>query len=268
MIWWVTLGVIGVAGVLRWLYVAREFSRRKSTLSSSLLSSRRLQLGLSCVYAFGCAFRALFPRADVQRICLYDSWISSVMLGRSIATVAELCFVVQWALMMEEAARGRNSVLASVSARVVVPVIVVAEICSWYAVITTNFIGNTIEQSLWTLCVALLTASLLSLAPKFPLELRGFLRAWTGVGVVFVLFVSTVDVPMYATRWLADEAANKVYFSFSEGIADVANRWVVTYAWEDWKDEMAWMTLYFSVAVWLSISLVRVPWLGARDSNP
>jgi hypothetical protein len=40
------------------------------------------------------------------------------------------------------------------------------------------------------------------------------------------------------------------------------SRCTVTYSWEAWKDEMAWMTLYFSVAVWTSISLVFTPWLG------
>jgi len=262
LIWWGALGMIGLAGIGRWLYVAREFGRKQALLAPAERAARHWQLRLSGVYAFGCAFRAVFPRADVQRICLYDSWLSSVMLGRSIATVAELCFVIQWALMMREAAEGRGVWLATLTAKVVVPVIVVAEICSWYAVITTNFLGNTIEQSLWTLCVALLTLSLLMLAPRFGLPMRGMLRMWTGVGAVFVLFVSTVDVPMYATRWLADEEAHKTYFAFAAGLSDVATRWVVTYAFQDWKDEMAWMTMYFSVAVWLSISLVRTPWLG------
>jgi hypothetical protein len=45
---------------------------------------------LSGAYVFGCAFRSILPRADVQRICLFDTWLSSVMIGRSVATVAEL----------------------------------------------------------------------------------------------------------------------------------------------------------------------------------
>jgi len=265
LVWWGTLSLIGLAGIARWLYVARDFAQKAATLPPRVHDARRWQLRLSGVYAFGCAFRAILPRADVQRICVHDSWLSSVMLGRSIATVAELCFALQWALMMREAAEGRGVSLATLTAKIVVPVIVIAEICSWYAVITTNFLGNTIEQSLWTLCVALLTVSLLLLAPKFPVSVRGMLRWWTGVGAVFVLFVSTVDVPMYAMRWLADEQAQKAYFSMSSGLMDVATRWVVTYSFQDWKDEMAWMTMYFSVAVWLSISLARVPSLAVAD---
>jgi hypothetical protein len=32
----------------------------------------------------------------------------------------------------------------------------------------------------------------------------------------------------------------------------------VSHRWQDWKSEVAWMSLYFSVAVWISISLVHV----------
>ena len=51
---------------------------------------------------FGCAFRSIFPRADVQRICLFDTWLSSVLIGRSVATIAELCFAIQWAIVLHE----------------------------------------------------------------------------------------------------------------------------------------------------------------------
>jgi hypothetical protein len=30
----------------------------------------------------------------------------------------------------------------------------------------------------------------------------------------------------------------------------------VSYRWEDWKDEVLWMSLYFTIAVWISISLI------------
>jgi hypothetical protein len=39
---------------------------------------------------------------------------------------------------------------------------------------------------------------------------------------------------------------------------DVATRWVVSYRWADWKSEVTWMSLYFSVGVWVSISLTYV----------
>jgi hypothetical protein len=55
-----------------------------------------LMVLLCGAYVFGCAFRSFLPRADVQRICLFDTWLSSVIVGRSVATVAEVCFAAQW----------------------------------------------------------------------------------------------------------------------------------------------------------------------------
>ncbi len=34
-----------------------------------------------------------------------------------------------------------------------------------------------------------------------------------------------------------------------------AARWVVTHDFSEWKDEIAWMSLYFSGAVWASLAL-------------
>jgi hypothetical protein len=36
-------------------------------------------------------------------------------------------------------------------------------------------------------------------------------------------------------------------------------RWVVSHRWQDWRNEVVWMSLYFSVAVWISIALVHSP---------
>ena len=33
----------------------------------------------------------------------------------------------------------------------------------------------------------------------------------------------------------------------------------MSHRWQDWKNEVVWMSLYFSVAVWISIALVHAP---------
>jgi len=35
----------------------------------------------------------------------------------------------------------------------------------------------------------------------------------------------------------------------------VSARWVVTHDFAEWKDEIVWMSLYFSAAVWASLAL-------------
>jgi len=39
------------------------------------------------------------------------------------------------------------------------------------------------------------------------------------------------------------------------GLYDVSTRWAVTHDFEQWKDEIPWMSLYFSGAVWSSLAL-------------
>jgi hypothetical protein len=74
-----------------------------------------------------------------------------------------------------------------------------------------------------------------------------------------VSFMALVDVPMYWSRWIADEARGRHYMSIVQGVHDVAVRRVVSHHWADWKHEIAWMSLYFSVGVWISISLIHAP---------
>ena len=191
----------------------------------------------------------------MQRICLFDTWLSSILVGRSVATVAEICFAVEWAIVLREFAKAANSDTARNVANAIVPVIVVAEACSWYAVVTTNYLGNVLENSLWTAALLLIAMALLRLLPRF----RGFvqfsiLAAIAGVAG-YVAFMATVDVPMYLARWHAEKAAGQEFFGLLGGLHDVATRWVVTHDIDRWKNEIAWMSLYFSLAVWTSLIL-------------
>ena len=78
----------------------------------------------------------------------------------------------------------------------------------------------------------------------------------TIVGIAFYLaFLMTVDVPMYLNRWRADVADGNPLLHPLEGLRDVRTRWIVTHDLAEWKEEMAWMSLYFSLAVWSSLAL-------------
>ena len=86
--WWAILCVVSALNLVAWGVAALSIWRRRGETDPALYALRRTQLLLSAVFVLVCAFRSVFPRADVQRICLHDSWLSSVMLGRSLATIA------------------------------------------------------------------------------------------------------------------------------------------------------------------------------------
>ena len=242
---------------------ATALALRKEAVHPMDYLYQRRQLFLAAVYVFGCAFRSIVPRADVQRFGLFDSFISSVMVGRSVATVAELCFAAQWALLLHRLA-GPSQFWRFV-AWLLVPLIVLAEICSWYGVLTTAYIGNAIEESLWTLSGLLVTIRFLAFWPSCTAGYRPLLAVGIALGVAYIAFMCTVDVPMYASRWLADEASGRSYPSLGQGLVDVGSRWTVTHAWEEWRSEIPWMSLYFSAGVWCSIALVHTPRLQVES---
>lgn len=257
--WWFFLCTVAGFNILAWTLTAAALERRQASLTPEEYDLRRLQLLLSAGYVLGCAFRSALPVYDVQRFVLFDTWLSSVVVGRSVATFAELCFAAQWALMMRQISRATGSGVGHVTSIVVVPLIAVAELFSWYSVLTTSNIGHVIEESLWGLSAGLMVMSMLWIWPKAGAAMRPVLAAWCAAGIAYVAFMFLVDVPMYWSRWLADEASGRSYLSLSQGLIDVSERWVVSHRWQDWQHEIAWMSLYFSVAVWLSIALVHAP---------
>jgi hypothetical protein len=72
----------------------------------------------------------------------------------------------------------------------------------------------------------------------------------------YLLFMVTVDIPMYLQRWYADGGST---VSMAIGFEQIIERCTLTYSLAAWRDDIAWLTLYFSTAVWLSIALVYTP---------
>jgi hypothetical protein len=264
--WWSMLCALAVFNALAWSISAFNLRRQRTGMAREAYAARRLQLQLSAVYVFGCAFRSLFPVFDIPRLCLVNSWISSVIVGRSVATCAELCFAAQWAAMLREASRAVDSPLGRFASRAIVPLIAVAEVCSWYSVLTTSNIGHIAEESIWGLSAMLLMASMLVIWPRCATPRRSLLATWSIAAAAYATYMLLVDVPMYWRRWIADQSIGRHYLSVSQGIHDAAVRWLVSYRWDQWKSEVVWMSLYFSVAVWLSIALVHAPMFRALGS--
>jgi hypothetical protein len=197
----------------------------------------------------------LLPRADVQRICLFDTWLSSVTVGRSVATVAEVCFAAQWAMILHRLGAITGAGTALTAAWLIVPLILIAECFSWYAVLTKKFFGNAIENSIWGACFLIIVIGVCRLLPEFDGPARAVLVS-TVIGISgYLVFLATVDVPMYLRRSRTGFAASIRPLSPLEGLRDASIRWVVTHDLAHWKDEIAWMSLYFSAAVWASLAL-------------
>jgi hypothetical protein len=252
--WWGLLTFVSGANIAAWFLLYRQLPARPSGALDSAPGAE-LMLLLCAGYVFGCAFRSFLPRADVQRICLFDTWLSSIVVGRSVATVAEICFALQWAIVLHQLGTIAGADTTLNAARIVTPLILVAECFSWYAVLTTNYLGNAIENSIWAVAFSAVGIGLVRLLPEFDGPVRAILIIAI-IGVAgYLAFLLTVDVPMYLSRWRAKVSDGGRFLRVFEGLRDASTRWVVTHDVSEWKDEMTWMALYFSAAVWASLAL-------------
>src|SRR5882757_10085587 len=255
--WWGLLTGVSSANIAVWFVLYCQFHEQAGGGLSNT-SGIGLMLLLCAGYVFGCAFRSVLPRADVQRICLFDTWLSSVMVGRSVATVAEMCFAAQWAIMLHQLGTMTGAETTVTVAWLIVPLILIAECFSWYAVLTKHYLGNAIENSIWAVAFFLIGIGLCRLLLEFDGPVRVVL-ATAIIGIAgYLAFLMTIDVPMYLRRWRAGVADGSKLLRPLDGLRDVSTRWVVTHDLAEWKDEIAWMSLYFSVAVWASLALCVV----------
>ena len=251
--WWSLLTLVSGVNIAVWFLLYRHLHEQTGSLGS--VSGAGLMLVLCAAYVFGCAFRSFLPRADVQRICLFDTWLSSVVVGRSVATLAEVSFSVQWAIVLHQLGTMTGAGTTLNAAWLIVPLIVIAQCFSWYGTLTTNYMGNAIENSIWAVAFFIIGVGLCRMLPEFDGPVRVVL-AVAIVGIVgYLAFLITVDVPMYLRRWRADVARGRRRLGPVEGLRDVSTRWVVTHDLAHWKEEIPWMSLYFSAAVWGSLAL-------------
>src|SRR6202162_4852939 len=201
--WWSMLTLVSGANIAVWFLLYRQLQPTGGLGSASGIEAMLL---LCAAYVFGCAFRSLLPRADVQRICLFDTWLSSVVVGRSVATVAEICFAAQWAIILHQLGTMTGADTTLNAAWVILPLILIAECFSWYGVLTTNYLGNAIENSLWAVAFFVVGIGLCRLLPEFDGPVRVVLAIAIAETAAYLAFLMTIDVPMYLGRWRTEIA--------------------------------------------------------------
>src|SRR5262245_4356784 len=245
-LWLASLAALAALNVALWIWIARSVSVRTPYAETQLL--------LSGVYVGVCGFRSLFPRVDLERLCLWDTWLSAILLGRTVATIAELCFALQVGLFLQRVADIAGAPVLAAAGHAVLPLAIAAEVVCWYAVLSLNHIGHALEESLWALLMLMLAAAFGTAA----LAAEGFLRVMLIAGfltyVVGAGLTVAVDVRMYIRRWRLKAAG--FYLTLATGLHDSRHRRHPTFAWNVWREEVPWMTVYFSIGVWTSLAMV------------
>lgn len=210
---------------------------------------------LSLLYTGVCAFRAFWPRIDLERWVLVDHWLSSIALGRTAATLAELAFTVQLSLVLFVLS-DRVWWLALVG-WAILPLIALAQLCCWAGVLTGNHLWHAAEEALWALMVFSIAVCGVALWPDASRVLRGWiLFGWTGCAASGWVMLG-LDVPMYLARYRMERAEGRVYKSAYDGFLDAVGTRIVHDPWSHWRQEALWITPYFTGSVWLSLLIAR-----------
>ena len=177
------------------------------------------------------------------------------MLGRSAATIAELCFAAQCGLFVGRLGALSGSPLLEAAAYAFLPLAVLAQLLCWYAVLSLNHFGHAVEESLWALMMLILSAAAGAAAFTADGPFRVMLIVGCVVYGVGAAVTMAFDVRMYVWgRWRLRAADTRL--PLAEGLRDSRLRREPTAAWAVWREEVPWMTLYFSVGVWTSLAMV------------
>jgi hypothetical protein len=249
--WWQLLCAVSVVNILLWTLAAWGLLREADAYQFR-------QLLLSGLFVAACAFRSILPRVDLERFCLWDSPFSSVFIGRTVATIAELGFAWQCALLMFKLSHSTGAPVIRTIGLTVLPIVLIAELACWFAVVTLNHIGHAVEELLWSIMVALVAAGLVI----YSFHAGGRLASWVVIGLIasagMTALIVFVDIPLYIARWRTGRRAGLRYLRIRDGLKDTFVRRHRTHASEHWRNEVLWMSLYFSAGVWVSLAIVFV----------
>ena len=253
LVWWRTLCLLSVLNICLWTFIWL-FGPTDNPYSV-------MQLTLSGIYVFVCAYRSWLPRVDLERQVLFDSPLSSIFLGRSAATVAEICFGIQLGLLVHQVGVEAGLVWVQNSAWVITLCTILAQFFCWHSILTLNHITQAVEELLWAAGLSWMAALLLIVAMDTSGVVQLLAIAGIAGSLLFVLYVLVFDVPMYLRRFRGGRKRGQQYLTITQGIVDALNRRQTELAWHKWRDDAVWLTPYFSVGVWVSMALVFVPTL-------
>lgn len=251
--WWRFLCAIAALNVGLWVLLSLSMPLENNFIFAHVV--------LSGIYTGVCAYRSVLPRIDLERLVYVNSPLSGIALGRSAATIAEISFGLQLGLVLFQAGEAMELPLVTQYAWVVPVLITLAQFCCWHSILTLNHITQALESFCWSVAFIWVGVSLTMVAGRA----EGVLYAACLTGIVlaalFVLYVFTVDIPMYIRRYLHHRSQRTAYLSLTHGFRDALFRRETEQSWTAWKADAAWLTPYFSVGVWSSLGIVWIAWV-------
>ena len=264
--------VLGIAGAFLSKIFLSDFSEEKTwwyflcsgvILNIALLLSRetrtkheRRQKIFSFLFILSNTVRSIFPRIDVERICYYDSFVSTTIVGRSFATIGEISLSLQIAcslfLMTQQLG------VPSSFPYILPPAITFAQMLCWCGVLSTNQIFHVFEESIWAVSFTMIIPLLIKLQRKAQdSDKKKKLLGCVIMASVYVIYMFAVDIPMYYRRYEENNDTGVQYLSLRDGLYDAMKCKLVTTKYEVWKEDAVWMIGYFVFGSFISVGMIN-----------
>ena len=176
------------------------------------------------------------------------------------SSLQKICFAGQIALLLNKLGEIHGHPIVQMVSYTIVPAITIAQACCWYGVCTLNFLAHAIEESIWAVMSAVVALMLSTFIIFGTADAQVWYLSVVGIASItlYASFMMKVDVPMYIEKWRTSTRLGKERMPFHIGRKDAWSRRVVTKEWKHWEPEVAWLTGYFSTAVWTSILLCNL----------
>ena len=251
--------------IINTLVIFQHFITRYKKLNNEDLILNILVI----IYVLVCALRSIWPRVDGSGLCFYDNFISSPFFGRCCATVAEISFGLFLVNVTKIIFRyiGPFSVknILSILNNSLVYIITIAQFFCWMGIISKDANYNAIEESLWTIfgsskfiiyLILLLNINQLK-QTKYVKSIKRILPYILIFSFSYIFFMVNIDVPMYLKRAKVNKKNNIKYNDFVDGVNTLTKCQKITKSYQDWKEDIPWLSLYFSLSVWASIIILK-----------
>tara|TARA_B100000941_G_C28445448_1_gene522037 strand:- start:312 stop:1163 length:852 start_codon:yes stop_codon:yes gene_type:complete len=268
--WWYRISTITILNFL----VLYELSKNQVFQDDSYFIS------LIGIYLFVSIFRSYYPKKEVEKVCLYDHFMSKPVVGRTIATIAEISLILALIHIFKEISFDIYQMNTNINfvLNITLILIIVAQISCWMSVITEHFLFNLVEESLWTITFTIYTIisainfyNITESNPKLN-HISLFCKLSIPLFITYVLYMLLIDLPLYSKKWNTidknkdkritwNEFYNDIHKHLAENslyqkIMKITNCSKFETSWEEWSDEVPWMIGYFVIIGWVLIILV------------
>lgn len=270
--WWTFLIIISIFNILFISIYA---------FTHTLNTKQLILFGFAFIFSIVCAIRAFYPTKYTEKTCFLKTKYYTPFVIRILATIAEIVYILLFVYVfiyiiniIKNITRINLNYLKKYI-YIVIPIIVLAEVFSWLGSITEYQLWNVSEEILW-----LITSIMLIVISIFILnniknikstKIKSIYYLLSGIvplATIFATFLIVVDIPMYVKRWIKgeqleakplqqifNEFKNKHRKNFDNNIKDFRQCRKVDKSLNTWKEEMPWLTGYFTIGVWSTFVL-------------